>query len=73
MKVNKNWAIKYAYPVFFIGLFTAMGDFLIGKFAYIGFGIMLFSFYLMYLSRDKKYLKHLKLYMIVNVRFVELD
>jgi hypothetical protein len=54
MKINKNWAIKYAYPVFFIGLFTAMGDFLIGRYAYIGFGIMLFSFYLMYLSKGKE-------------------
>ena len=36
-----------------IGLFTAMGDFLIGKYAYIGFGIMLISFYLMYLSKKK--------------------
>ena len=54
MKINKNWAIKYAYPFFFIGLFTGMGDFLIGKYTYIGFGIMLFSFYLMYLSRDNK-------------------
>lgn len=56
MKINKNWAINNAYPVFFIGLFVAMGDSLLGRYAYIGFGIMLISFYLMYISRGKKQL-----------------
>ena len=54
MKINKNWAINNAYPVFFIGLFVAMGDSILGRYAYIGFGIMLISFYLMYISRGKK-------------------
>ena len=54
MEINKKWAIKNAYPVFFIGLFVAMGDSLIGRYAYVGFVIMLFSFYLMYLSNKKK-------------------
>tara|TARA_Y100000385_G_scaffold150335_1_gene155885 strand:- start:211 stop:375 length:165 start_codon:yes stop_codon:yes gene_type:complete len=52
-KINKNWAINNAYPVFFIGVFVAMGDSLLGGYAYIGFGIMLISFYLMYLSKKK--------------------
>ena len=54
MKINKNWAINNAYPVFFIGLFVGMADSLIGRYSYIGYGIMLFSFYLMYFSKKKK-------------------
>ena len=54
MKINKNWTINNAYSVFFIGLFVAMGDSIIGRYAYVGFAIMLISFYLMYLSRNKK-------------------
>ena len=70
MKINKNWAIKYAYPVFFIGLFIGIGDFLIGKYKYIGFIIMLFSFYLMYLSRDNKQLVDFKL---LKFKYINID
>ena len=52
--IKKNWAIKNATPVFFIGFFLSiMNDDGILKF--LGFGIMLFSFYLWYLaSKEEK-------------------
>ena len=57
MKINKNWAINNAMPVFFIGFFISLADSLIGRYIYIGWVIMLFSFYLMYLSKEKKQLE----------------
>ena len=54
MKINKNWAINNAMPLFFIGFFISLADSLIGRYIYIGWVIMLFSFYLMYLSKEKK-------------------
>ena len=52
-KINKNWATNNAMPLFFIGFFIAILDDLFGRYSYIGFGIMLISFYLMYLSKKK--------------------
>jgi len=54
MKINKNWLINYAMHVFFIGFFISLADSLIGRFIYIGWVIMLVSFYLMYLSKTQK-------------------
>lgn len=53
-KINKNWAMNNAMPLFFIGFFIAILDDLFGRYSYIGFGIMLISFYLMYLSKKKQ-------------------
>ena len=53
MKINKNWLINNAMPVFFIGFFS-LADSLIGRFIYIGWVIMLVSFYLMYLSKTQR-------------------
>ena len=54
MKIKKNWLINNAMPVFFIGLFISLADSLIGRYIYIGWVIMLISFYLMYLSKTQK-------------------
>ena len=54
MKVNKNWLINNAIPVFFIGFFISLADSLIGRYIYVGWVIMLISFNLMYLSKKKK-------------------
>ena len=53
-KINKNWAMNNTMPLFFIGFFIAILDDLFGRYSYIGFGIMLISFYLMYLSKKKQ-------------------
>ena len=45
----KDFLVKNAWPVFFIGFFIAMAD-VLGQFSYIGFFIMLLSFYLFYLQ-----------------------
>ena len=49
--IKRNWAINNAMPVFFIGFFVAYNENDIASF--IGVGLMLFSFYLMYLSKKK--------------------
>ncbi len=54
MKINKNWLINNAIPVFFIGFFISLADSLIGRYIYIGWVIMLISFYLMYLLKTQK-------------------
>ena len=54
MKINKNWLIKNQMPLFFIGFFISLADGLIGRYIYIGWVIMLISFYLMYLSKTQK-------------------
>ena len=54
MKIKKNWLIKNQMPLFFIGFFISLADSLIGRYIYIGWVIMLISFYLMYLSKTQK-------------------
>ena len=53
--IKRNWAINNAMPVFFIGFFLSItnDD---GILNFLGFGIMVFSFYLWYLAskQDKK-------------------
>ena len=57
MKIIRNWAINNAFLVFFIGFLVAYNDNDIASF--IGVGLMLFSFYLMYLGskQEKKWKK----------------
>ena len=45
----KDFLVKNSWGVFFIGFFIAMAD-VLGQYSYIGFGIMLLSFYLFYLE-----------------------
>jgi mannose/fructose/N-acetylgalactosamine-specific phosphotransferase system component IIC len=45
----KDFLVKNSWAVFFIGFFVAMAN-VLGKYSYIGFGIMLLSFYLFYLE-----------------------
>tara|TARA_B100001079_G_C16338551_1_gene482434 strand:+ start:1012 stop:1176 length:165 start_codon:yes stop_codon:yes gene_type:complete len=52
MKIKKNWIINNGWLVFFIGFFVAFNDNDIAS--YIGFGLMLFSFYLMYLGSKQE-------------------
>jgi len=57
MKIKRNWIINNGWLVFFIGFFVAYNDNDIASF--IGVGLMLFSFYLMYLGskQEKKWKK----------------
>ena len=51
--INRNWAINNAMLVFFIGFFLSItNDDRILKL--LGFGIMIFSFYLWYLASKKE-------------------
>tara|TARA_Y100001970_G_C14086218_1_gene777460 strand:+ start:1006 stop:1176 length:171 start_codon:yes stop_codon:yes gene_type:complete len=53
MKIKRKWAINNAMPVFFIGFFIAISwenDIT----SFIGFGLMLFSFYLWYLASKQE-------------------
>ena len=45
----KDFLVKNSWAVFFIGFFVAMAN-VLGKYSYIGFCIMLLSFYLFYLE-----------------------
>ena len=45
----RNRTVSIMYCNFFIGFFVAMAN-VLGKYSYIGFGIMLLSFYLFYLE-----------------------
>jgi hypothetical protein len=51
MKIKRDWIINNGWLVFFIGFFVANTDNDIASF--IGVGLMLFSFYLMHLSKKK--------------------
>jgi len=57
MKKFGNWIINNGWLVFFIGFFVAYNENDIAS--YIGVGLMLFSFYLMYLGskQEKKWKK----------------
>ena len=51
--INRNWATNNAMPVFIIGFFAVIiNDTDIASF--IGFGLMLFSFYLWYLASKQE-------------------
>ena len=52
MKIIRNWAINNSFLVFFIGFLVAYNDNDIASF--IGVGLMLFSFYLMYLGSKQE-------------------
>tara|TARA_B100000575_G_scaffold264816_1_gene240897 strand:+ start:7408 stop:7581 length:174 start_codon:yes stop_codon:yes gene_type:complete len=53
--IKRDWIIKNAMFIFFIGFFIGLSD-LTALSSYLGLGIMLISFYLMYLKskEDKK-------------------
>lgn len=48
----KDFLVKNSWGIFFIGFFIAMAD-VLGQYSYIGFGIMLLSFYLFCLEKKE--------------------